>query len=102
MTIYTHSTVCAVPECGDLRSGHAYCNRHRGLENAAADRLPQLFSQFRSERAHAGLTEDDTEGCPGHESLNGADMGQSVYCDGSCAGESYTDETEPWSTGFEH
>lgn len=28
--------------------------------------------------------EDDSEGCPGHESLNGADMGQSVYCDGSC------------------
>ena len=23
--------------------------------------------------------------CDGHESLNGADMGLTVYCDGSCA-----------------
>ncbi len=27
---------------------------------------------------------DDEDGCQGHESLNGADMGATVYCDGSC------------------
>ncbi len=28
--------------------------------------------------------EDDEQGCEGHESLNSAHMGESVYCDGSC------------------
>lgn len=28
---------------------------------------------------------DEDEGCEGHESLNGAAMGATVYCDGSCA-----------------
>jgi hypothetical protein len=29
-------------------------------------------------------SDDGDEGCEGHESLNGADMGRTVYCDGSC------------------
>ena len=28
--------------------------------------------------------DDDPDVCPGHESLDGAHMGESVYCDGSC------------------
>lgn len=27
---------------------------------------------------------DDDDECEGHESLNGADMGATVYCDGYC------------------
>ncbi len=30
------------------------------------------------------LDEYDEDGCEGHESLAGARMGQTVYCDGSC------------------
>lgn len=32
--------------------------------------------------ATGGPTGD--EGCPGHESLDSAHMGESVFCDGSC------------------
>lgn len=28
--------------------------------------------------------DDDDEGCQGHESLDGAHMGETVYCDGTC------------------
>lgn len=28
--------------------------------------------------------DDDEDECEGHESLNGADMGRTVYCDGTC------------------
>lgn len=28
--------------------------------------------------------DDDEDECPGHESLDGAHMGETVYCDGSC------------------
>lgn len=34
-----------------------------------------------------GPMEDEDEGCPGHESLSGAAMGESTYCDGSCVKE---------------
>lgn len=27
---------------------------------------------------------DDDNDCPGHESLDGAHMGETVYCDGTC------------------
>lgn len=30
------------------------------------------------------VTEDDDSGCEGHESLSGAHMGETVFCDGSC------------------
>ncbi len=28
--------------------------------------------------------DDEDEGCQGHESLDGAHMGETVYCDGTC------------------
>jgi hypothetical protein len=30
--------------------------------------------------------DDDDLECPGHESLSGGHMGESIYCDGSCRG----------------
>jgi hypothetical protein len=30
--------------------------------------------------------EDEPAECPGHESTDGAHMGEAVYCDGSCQG----------------
>ena len=31
------------------------------------------------------VEEDDDDACEGHESLGGAHMGETVYCDGSCS-----------------
>lgn len=33
---------------------------------------------------NGNTTIDESNECEGHESLNGAHMGESVYCDGSC------------------
>lgn len=44
--------------------------------------------------------DDDDTGCPGHESLSGAHMGESVYCDGSCqpAGDTGPERDAYWYT----
>lgn len=31
------------------------------------------------------VDDDEDAGCPGHESLSGGSMGESVFCDGSCS-----------------
>ena len=33
---------------------------------------------------YLGTEDDDEDECEGHESLDGAHMGETVYCDGSC------------------
>lgn len=48
-----------------------------------AERLVRLLAALYDKTPH-GDDQDDDNGCEGHESLDGAHMGESVYCDGSC------------------
>ncbi len=67
------------------------------LHNLVADFEPPITDadcnsqhEFKQERRIWYLHLDDEvpvepeTGCEGHESLNGADLGRDVYCDGSC------------------
>jgi hypothetical protein len=58
-------------------------------------RYPQVIAKAREFGSYAyyvgdkiaegeGLDHFESEGCQGHESLDGAHMGEAVYCDGSC------------------
>jgi len=41
------------------------------------------FYGWRNEQGRM-VPPDDDDGCEGHESLSGAHMGESVFCDGTC------------------
>lgn len=64
--------------------------RH-AVEGESAD-IFELFSALDGWLSKGGflptdwMPGSDAEGdeCPGHESLSGASMGESTYCDGSC------------------
>lgn len=54
----------------------------RGAEPGRfVDTLDRLWAAGMDARLEA---EAEIEGCEGHESLDGANMGQSTYCGGSC------------------
>jgi hypothetical protein len=56
--------------------------------DAQDDRDPAtVYREYRDRIEGAPESAEDDEGCcPGHESLGGAHMGESVYCDGTCQG----------------
>lgn len=56
----------------------AYAPSHGGYPGTVEDPDQTLW-----EETEYGQDDDDDE-CEGHESLNGADMGVTVYCDGNC------------------
>jgi hypothetical protein len=45
---------------------------------------------------HALSLQEDGPECQGHESLNGAHMGQTAYCDGTCIDRAALAKAEAW------
>lgn len=64
--------------------------KHEAYEEYAAYVQERRSSAATYIREHAAKSappepeEDEDNGCEGHESLDGAHMGETVYCDGSC------------------
>lgn len=80
---------------GDELDADAYTDAYEcvagqgGLADAATEHLDALCVEgchFEWDCGELSLVhdEDEDDDCEGHESLDGAHMGEAVYCDGSC------------------
>jgi hypothetical protein len=54
------------------------------LLSASGSRANRMLPEIQAEVAQENAANDEGDGCDGHESLSGAHMGETVYCDGSC------------------
>jgi hypothetical protein len=75
-TVTPDETKCADCDAPGVRMDH-------GDGGPGSDFSVKLRCE-RHSRPDSPTAQDDEDGCEGHESLNGADMGQTVFCDGTC------------------
>jgi hypothetical protein len=70
-------------EAGEVLGWDTYYGDEEPYEDDFDRDRADAYYEEMAERAEEAEDDEDDE-CEGHESLDGAHMGESVYCDGSC------------------